>query len=59
MEKGLLHDYFGNFSMQGEKYYFHMKGSMWGEIKCTWGEIEMNVGKLIKAQISFLGGGDI
>ena len=27
MEKGLLRDYFGNFSMQGEKYYFGMKGS--------------------------------
>ena len=22
METGLLHDYFGNFSMRGERYYF-------------------------------------
>ena len=26
MEAGLLRDYFGNFSMQGEKCYFHMEG---------------------------------
>ena len=28
METGLLHDYNGNFSMQGEKYYFYIEGSM-------------------------------
>ena len=30
---GLLHDYFGNFSTQGERYYFCMEGSMRGEIE--------------------------
>ena len=29
METGLLHDYFGIFSMQGEKYFFRVEGSMW------------------------------
>ena len=33
METGLPHDYFGNFSMQGERYYFNMEGSMRGEIE--------------------------
>ena len=41
METGLLHDYFGNFSTRGERYYF-----MRGEIDPTQGEIEMNIGKL-------------
>ena len=41
METGLLHDYFGNFSMQGERYYF-----MRGEIEPTRGEIEINTRKL-------------
>ena len=46
METGLLHDYFGNFSMQGENYYFCMEGSMQGETEPMPGEIEMNIGKL-------------
>ena len=25
METGLLHDYFGNFSTRGDRYYFHMR----------------------------------
>ena len=29
--------------MRGEKYYFHMKGSMQDETKPTWSEIEMNI----------------
>ena len=33
METGLLHDYFGNFSTRGERYYFCMEGSMQGEIE--------------------------
>ena len=28
VELGLLHDFFGNFSMQDERYYFHMEWSM-------------------------------
>ena len=35
METELLHDYFGNFSTQGERYYFHMKGNMQGEVEPT------------------------
>ena len=54
METGLLHNYFGNFSTQGERYYF-----MRGEIEPTWGEIEMNIKKLRKTQISFSGGRDL
>ena len=45
MEMGLLHDYFGNFSMRGERYYF-----MQGEIKPTRGEIETNIGKLSNSE---------
>ena len=33
METRLLHDYFGNFSTPGERYYFFMEGSMRGEIE--------------------------
>ena len=29
MELGMLRDFLGNFSMHGERYYFHMEGSMW------------------------------
>ena len=54
METGLLHDYFGNFSTRGERYYFTR-----GEIEPTRGEIETNIAKLGKIQISFLGGGDL
>ena len=46
MKTGLLHDYFKNFSMWGEKYYFYMEGRIWGEIEPMWGEIELNIGKL-------------
>ena len=58
METGLLHDYFGNLSMRGERYYFCVEGSTQGEIESMqdeiemnlrnrrWGEIEMNIGKL-------------
>ena len=50
MELGLLRDFFGSFSMWGERYYFHLEGSMQGgdaharwEYQCkvrmtTWGE---------------------
>ena len=54
METGLLSDFFGNFSTPGERYYF-----MRGEIEPMRGEIEMNIVKLRKTQISFLGGGDL
>ena len=37
METGLLHDYFGNFSTQGERYYFYVEGSMRGEIEMKLG----------------------
>ena len=43
MEMGLLYDYSGNFSMQGERYYFHLEGSMQGEIEPMQGEIETNL----------------
>ena len=33
MEMGLLPDFFGNFSMRGERYYFCMEESMQGEIE--------------------------
>ena len=62
METGLLHDYFGNFSMQGKKFYFHVEVSIPGEIEPMQGEIDMNIGKLrnlVKTQISFLGGCDL
>ena len=39
MEMGLLHDYFGNLSTRGERYYFTP-----GEIKPTQGELETNIG---------------
>ena len=32
METGLLHEYFGNFSMQGKKYYFDMQKSIQGSV---------------------------
>ena len=32
MEMGLLHDYYGNFSMRGEIYCFPVEGSTQGEI---------------------------
>ena len=38
METGLLHNYFGNFSTRGKRYYF-----MRGEIEPMRGEIEMNI----------------
>ena len=43
VEMRLLHDYFGNFTMQDEKYYFTP-----GEIEPMQGEIEMNLGKFEK-----------
>ena len=46
MEMGLPHDYFGNFSTQGEGYYFCVEGSTQGEIEPMRGEIETNIGKL-------------
>ena len=52
MELGLLHDFFGNFSMHGERYYFYDEGSMQGEIESTQGEIEINIGKLGKLRKS-------
>ena len=37
MELGLLHDFFGNFSMRGERYYFGWRGAR--EVRmCTRGE---------------------
>ena len=44
METGLLRDFLGNFSMRGERYYFHMKGSTLGGIEPMQGEIETNLG---------------
>ena len=41
METGLLHDYFGNFSTRGERYYYCMEGRKQGEIETN---IEMNMG---------------
>ena len=35
METGLLHDYFGNFSAGGERYYFRMEGSSEVRLKGT------------------------
>ena len=52
MESGLFRDFFGNFSMQGERCYFHVEGS-----KCS--EIEMNIGKLGELGKTFLGGGNL
>ena len=49
MELGLLHDFFGNFSTGGERYYFGWRGAhevricMWGEnvySRWAWGEFE-------------------
>ena len=56
METGLLHDYFGNFSTRGERYYFTR-----AEIEPMQGEIETNIRKLGNSEnsISFLGGGDL
>ena len=51
METGLLHDFFGIFSMQGEKYYFCMEASLQDEIEPMWGEIEMNIKMNIKMKI--------
>ena len=33
MELGLLCDFFGNFSMRDERYYFHVEWSMQGGCK--------------------------
>ena len=41
---GLLRDFMWNFSTRGERYYFCVEGSTQGEIKPSWGEIEMNLG---------------
>ena len=35
MELGLLHDFFGNFSTLGERYYFRMEGTY--EMDGRWG----------------------
>ena len=43
---GLLHDYFRNFSTRGERYCFHVEGSMRSEIELTPGEIETNIEKV-------------
>ena len=57
MESGLLHDYFGNFSTRGERYYFCMEGSMWDErlnpreVKLKWTSENLETQKL--------GGGEI
>ena len=37
MELRLLHEFFWNFSMQGERYYFCMEGSMSAESACKVG----------------------
>ena len=39
MELGLLCEFLGNFSMQGERYYFHMEESMGGESACEVGVV--------------------
>ena len=43
MERRLLRDFFGSFSTRGERYYFHVEGSMPSEIEPMLGEIEMNL----------------
>ena len=43
MEMGLLHGYFGHFSVPDERYYLDMDDSAQGEIECTQGENEMNI----------------
>ena len=40
---GLLHQFSGNFSMRGEKYYLCMEGSTRDEIEPVRGEIETNI----------------
>ena len=40
MESALFRDFFGNFFMRGERYYFHIC-----EVRFMRGEIEMNIGK--------------
>ena len=57
METGLLHDYFGNFSMWGERYYFHVRLD-WTHMRWDWNK-HQKTWKLWKIQISFLGGGDL
>ena len=56
METGLLHDFFGNFSTRGEKYYFCMKGSMQDEIEPMHGKIETNIETDIEMNIPAGGG---
>ena len=54
MEWGLLRDFFGNFSMRGERYYFRVEGGMQGGCKmriATQGE------KCLR-EVTFVGGGD-
>ena len=48
METELLHEYFGNFSTQGERYYFTR-----GEIEPTRDEIKTNIGNLEKLKFPF------
>ena len=57
METGLLHDYLGNFSTWGERYYFHERWD-WTHTKWDWNQ-HRKTWKLRKTQISFLGGGDL
>ena len=51
MESGLLHDFLGNFPMQGERYYFHVQGVC--EVR-----IVMQGEKCLH-EVIFAGGGDI
>ena len=44
MELGLLHDFFGNFSTRGERYYFGVEGSTRGENMYVRWECVLNMG---------------
>ena len=52
METGLLHDYLGNFSSRGEKYYFCVKGAC--DMRLNLHEMRL---KWTSKQTSQLGGG--
>ena len=43
MKMGLIHNYFGIFSMHSEKYYFCMERSMQGDIESTQSKIETSI----------------
>ena len=49
MELGLLHDFFGNFSTQGERYYFHVESTLrenFGVVEGTLGHARWTQGEI-------------